>query len=193
MIRSIGAAAVLALVLVTGAGAAEASVTTRGSVEQVYVTGLGPGARMALLIVSGVAAGVAVYVVVSSPADRAVVTVTGGDEVIAAAAIHGVGAAGGRDGIVAAEAEDVLAVVRAVEHVIAAAAVDLQVQVQGVAAGGGAAHPVEVEIGIAADRKIQEAVGVDGAGQQRVEAVAAVVIGGDQIAEIVEEAEDWIR
>jgi predicted acyl esterase len=53
MIRSIGAAAVLALVLVTGAGAAEASVTTRGSVEQVYVTGLGPGARMALLDAGG--------------------------------------------------------------------------------------------------------------------------------------------
>jgi hypothetical protein len=45
---SVGAAAV-ALGLMIGAGAAEASLIAHGSVEQVYVTGAGPGARMALL------------------------------------------------------------------------------------------------------------------------------------------------
>ncbi|MDX6656633.1 MAG: uncharacterized protein QOH62_1426 [Solirubrobacteraceae bacterium] len=52
MIRSVWlsvGAVVLALVLVTGAGAAEVSFKAQGSVEQVYVTGLGAGARMSLL------------------------------------------------------------------------------------------------------------------------------------------------
>ena len=45
---SLGAAA-LAFAFVTGAGAAEASFSAHGSVEQVYVTGLAPGAQMSLL------------------------------------------------------------------------------------------------------------------------------------------------
>jgi uncharacterized protein len=47
--RLLVGAAALAFVLVTGAGAAEASFSAHGSVEQVYVTGLGSGARMSLL------------------------------------------------------------------------------------------------------------------------------------------------
>ena len=44
----------LALVLVTAASAAAApTFTARGSVEQVYVTGLAPGAQMALLNSAG--------------------------------------------------------------------------------------------------------------------------------------------
>jgi predicted acyl esterase len=52
MIRSVGVSvgvAVLVLAFANGAGAAGASFTARGSVEQVYVTGLDPGARMSLL------------------------------------------------------------------------------------------------------------------------------------------------
>src|SRR3954471_23885346 len=44
----IGAAAVVALVLAVGASAAEA-FDAHGSVEQVYVTGLSPGARVTLV------------------------------------------------------------------------------------------------------------------------------------------------
>ena len=36
-----------------GAGAAEASFSAHGSVEQVYVTGLAPGAQMSLLNAAG--------------------------------------------------------------------------------------------------------------------------------------------
>jgi hypothetical protein len=47
MIRSVGVSVgVAVLVCVTGAGAAGASFSAQGSVEQVYVTGLGSGARM---------------------------------------------------------------------------------------------------------------------------------------------------
>ena len=42
-------AAALAIAFMAGAGAAEASFSAHGSVEQVYVTGLGPGAQMSLL------------------------------------------------------------------------------------------------------------------------------------------------
>src|SRR3954452_15809802 len=45
---SVGAA-LLALAFTTGAGAAEASFTAHGSVEQVYVTDLSPGAQVSLL------------------------------------------------------------------------------------------------------------------------------------------------
>ena len=41
--------AVLAVAFMAGAGAAEAAFTARGSVEQVYVTGLAPGAQVSLL------------------------------------------------------------------------------------------------------------------------------------------------
>jgi len=52
MIRSMGlslVAVVLALTFVGAAGAADASFTARGSVEQVYVTGLAPGSQTSLL------------------------------------------------------------------------------------------------------------------------------------------------
>ena len=45
---SVGAAA-LTLAFVSGTGVAEASFSAHGSVEQVYVTGLDPGAQMSLL------------------------------------------------------------------------------------------------------------------------------------------------
>jgi hypothetical protein len=41
--------AALAFAFVTGAGTAEASFSAHGSVGQVYVTGLGPRAKMSLL------------------------------------------------------------------------------------------------------------------------------------------------
>jgi predicted acyl esterase len=49
---SVGAA-VLAFAFMTGAGAAEASFSAHGSVEQVYVTGLSPGVQMSLLSRAG--------------------------------------------------------------------------------------------------------------------------------------------
>jgi predicted acyl esterase len=52
VVLSIGAA-VVALVLASPAGAAGAPFSANGSVEQVYVTGLGPGARMALVNAAG--------------------------------------------------------------------------------------------------------------------------------------------
>jgi predicted acyl esterase len=54
MIRSVGVSVgVAVLVCVTGAGAAGASFSAQGSVEQVYVTGLGSGARMSLVNPAG--------------------------------------------------------------------------------------------------------------------------------------------
>jgi uncharacterized protein len=52
-VRGLLCAVVAALSLTVGAGAAEAAVNARGSVEQVYVTGLTPGAKVFLLNGSG--------------------------------------------------------------------------------------------------------------------------------------------
>src|SRR2546421_6861046 len=46
-------AACLAVAFVSAAGAAQASFSAHGSVEQVYVTHLGPGAQMSLLNPAG--------------------------------------------------------------------------------------------------------------------------------------------
>src|SRR4051812_28287273 len=56
MFRSAGGslvAVVVALVLASAASAAESSFSARGSVEQVYATGVAPGAEVSLLDESG--------------------------------------------------------------------------------------------------------------------------------------------
>src|SRR3954452_18642801 len=53
-VRLYAAAAALAIALLASTGAADAATfSAHGSVKQVYVTGLAPGARMALLNASG--------------------------------------------------------------------------------------------------------------------------------------------
>ena len=48
-VRGVVGAAALVFTFATAASAAQASFSAHGSVEQVYVTGLDPGAKMALL------------------------------------------------------------------------------------------------------------------------------------------------